>query len=515
MKTAGATVGEWVNHWAKHKPNKAAIIYEGTLITYGHLAAGIEASRDFIEKKGAWAAGKTAVICVQSPIRSWSLMIAARAVGLNTICLPKVNHGVISGIADLAFIAASEPEVDTIRLLGEAGYSDQVLVAPEAIYEPGALERIRKLRAPQSLVGGHTILSSASTGQVKKILIPASDEDLCAIVFAKRRGVKPTSKLHLMSYAPSSSAGYKFVIASFKTGATVIFDESINFASNFYSQDFNLAIMRPSHIDKLYSLAATRPAVRRPNLRIHFAGGFINFKKIEWIINNITEQVFNDYGASECCGGFALTKVAKPEDQLWHAIYPDCGLELIDDCDQITPDGVQGAVRVKLQEPDARAYLDDPEASQIAFRNGYFYPGDMAVRRPDGRIRLLGRVSDVLIVGSEKHPVGPIQENIEQHLGCMNASVFARQSIDTKEEIFVALEMPNPPSDDQAKWLRQYFSMVDSVHILAMPGFPKTAAGKVDRRALRDLLFAGSDAPAPSHEDLATRSWPRGLSHEV
>lgn len=488
------TVGHWINHWAKAKPNKVAMVCNDAQVTYLQLANFVEAARTFMEPRVTPSPGETAVICAPWQSDAWTMMLAARALGYDTIFLSKVDGVVIRALPRVGLLLVGEQDSAAISALKSSEHADRMLIVPDSTFSPANLKSITRLRPPAgAAASGHMLLSSASTGKAKRIFVPGAQEKLVAEVFAKRRGVKATTRVHLMSYAPSSSAGYKFVLAAFQTGATVIFDESVHFARNFHTYDFNLAVMRPAQIDKLIALASAHPPKLRPQLRIHFAGGFVSHQKIEWLIRNITSNVFNDYGASECCGGFALTKVQTLDDQLWHTVYPGCRLEIVDDDGQCVPDDAEGAVRIALEAADATSYMDDPDATAIAFRDGYFYPGDMATRRADGRVRLLGRVSDVLVIKSDKFAVGPIEEDIEKRLGCSKACVFSRQNARSVEEVFVAIESDASVSEDNVKWLRQMFSAAPLVRVSSLSAFPKNEAGKVDRRALRDTLFAAAN----------------------
>jgi acyl-CoA synthetase (AMP-forming)/AMP-acid ligase II len=46
-------------------------------------------------------------------------------------------------------------------------------------------------------------------------------------------------------------------------------------------------------------------------------------------------------------------------------------------------------------------YFQDPEATQKAFRGGWFNSGDLAVMYPDGTIAILDRSKDIIISGGE------------------------------------------------------------------------------------------------------------------
>src|SRR5690554_3675928 len=48
-----------------------------------------------------------------------------------------------------------------------------------------------------------------------------------------------------------------------------------------------------------------------------------------------------------------------------------------------------------------KGYLDDPDATEEAFRGGWFHTGDLAVWHPDGYIEIKDRAKDIIISGGE------------------------------------------------------------------------------------------------------------------
>jgi len=48
-----------------------------------------------------------------------------------------------------------------------------------------------------------------------------------------------------------------------------------------------------------------------------------------------------------------------------------------------------------------KGYYDDPEATAIALRGGYFHSGDAAVVHADGYVDIRDRLKDVIISGGE------------------------------------------------------------------------------------------------------------------
>ena len=155
------------------------------------------------------------------------------------------------------------------------------------------------------------------------------------------------------------------------------------------------------------------------------------------------------------------------------------------------PIGEEGELRIELLALDAHAYLDDEETTSRVFRDGFFHPGDLAVRRPDGRIRILGRVSDVLVVRGTKFAVAPVEQEIRAFLGVDEVCVFSGLADDGRDEVVIAVKTERKINDAEQAALRRRFAVFDRVRFAAMPDFPRSEGGfrKTRREALRKLVF--------------------------
>ena len=92
-------------------------------------------------------------------------------------------------------------------------------------------------------------------------------------------------------------------------------------------------------------------------------------------------------------------------------------VQIVDEEGRDCSPGQEGDLRVLVRETDVTSYLDDEAASAKFFRDGYFYPGDIAVGRSDGRIRILGRAADVLNLQGQKIAVAPLEQRVQEFLG--------------------------------------------------------------------------------------------------
>lgn len=100
-------------------------------------------------------------------------------------------------------------------------------------------------------------------------------------------------------------------------------------------------------------------------------------------------------------------------------------------------------------------YLNRPDATAAAFtEDGFFRTGDMAVRDPDGYVRIVGRkATDLIKSGGYKIGAGEIENALLEHPEVREAAVTGEPDPDLGERIVAwivpATPPPRPPS---ARW---------------------------------------------------------------
>ena len=82
-------------------------------------------------------------------------------------------------------------------------------------------------------------------------------------------------------------------------------------------------------------------------------------------------------------------------------------------------------------------YLNRPDATEAAFTaDGWFRTGDMAVRDPDGYVRIVGRkATDLIKSGGYKIGAGEIENALLEHPGVREAAVTGEPDADLGERI--------------------------------------------------------------------------------
>jgi long-chain acyl-CoA synthetase len=89
-------------------------------------------------------------------------------------------------------------------------------------------------------------------------------------------------------------------------------------------------------------------------------------------------------------------------------------MKVVDDEDKEVPDGSLGEI-VLRGENILKGYFKNPEATERAFRRGWFHTGDVGYRDPEGFFYIVDRKSDMIIRGGENIYPREIDEVLYQH----------------------------------------------------------------------------------------------------
>jgi acyl-coenzyme A synthetase/AMP-(fatty) acid ligase len=211
-------------------------------------------------------------------------------------------------------------------------------------------------------------------------------------------------------------------------------------------------------------------------------GGTITQAQIDAAKARITPRLVNGIGATEC-HPITSTPLNTPDDHRWHILMPGTVVELVDDLGRPAPPGQIGQLRVGTQDAP-KGYLYDEEATDACFRDGFFYTGDLAVMREDGRIALQGRVTEVINVQGHKISPAPIEDRLREALGVAGVCLLSMQDDHGEEELHLVIEAPQPLEPTiVASALRAELSGFPGVHVRYAP-LPRNANGKVLRQTL-------------------------------
>ena len=136
-----------------------------------------------------------------------------------------------------------------------------------------------------------------------------------------------------------------------------------------------------------------------------------------------------------------------------------------------------------------KGYFKNPEATQEAFRGGWFHSGDLGVRHPDGYIELKDRAKDIIISGGENISSVEIENTLYRHSDILEAAVVARPDEQWGETpcAFVALKPGSSISEGELiTFCREHLAGFKVPKTIIFQELPKTSTGKIRKNILRE-----------------------------
>ncbi|GAA4921019.1 acyl-CoA synthetase [Streptomyces coeruleoprunus] len=135
-------------------------------------------------------------------------------------------------------------------------------------------------------------------------------------------------------------------------------------------------------------------------------------------------------------------------------------------------------------------YLNRPDATAAAFDGDWFRTGDMAVRDPDGSVRLVGRkATDLIKSGGYKIGAGEIENALLEHPAVKEAAVTGEPDPDLGERIVAWVVPADPGAPPSARELADHVAAQLAPHkrprtVRLLDALPRNDLGKVMKRAL-------------------------------
>jgi len=212
------------------------------------------------------------------------------------------------------------------------------------------------------------------------------------------------------------------------------------------------------------------------------------------------EETFNclvieGYGLSES----TCRSTFNPPDERRRA--GSCGLPIgnemmvVDDDDREVEEGALGEI-VLRGENILKGYYKNPDATAIAFRNGWFHTGDIGYRDPDGFFYIVDRKSDMIIRGGENIYPREIDEVLYQHPSVSAAAAIGVTDPLYGEEVaaFIVLKDGATATEDEViAFCRQRLADYKCPKTVRfVKEIPKGPTGKLLKRELSRLGSSSS-----------------------
>ena len=136
-------------------------------------------------------------------------------------------------------------------------------------------------------------------------------------------------------------------------------------------------------------------------------------------------------------------------------------------------------------------YLKDSDATDKAFKHGWFLSGDLAVVHPDGYIQIKDRAKDIIISGGENISSVEVENVLYKHSSVSEAAVVAMADTKWGEVPCAFVELKQGAVVSEAELID---FCADNMPRFKKPKkvvfgpLPKTATGKIQKTVLRDRV---------------------------
>lgn len=170
---------------------------------------------------------------------------------------------------------------------------------------------------------------------------------------------------------------------------------------------------------------------------------------------------------------------------------PMVRVALLDDDNREVSEGTPGEICVRGPLMMS-GYLNKPEETAAAFAGDWLHTGDVAVRSPDGFLRIVDRKKDMIVTGGFNVYAREVEDVLVEHPLVRQASVIGVPDPKWGEAVkaVVVLEPGTTvPAEDLIALVRERKGSVQAPKtVVFIDALPLSAVGKPDKKALR-LLF--------------------------
>jgi len=207
--------------------------------------------------------------------------------------------------------------------------------------------------------------------------------------------------------------------------------------------------------------------------------------------------LFELYGSTEA----GWVTMLHPDEQFDHLgtvgreVVGSAPIRLLDDDGNEVPDGQPGEL-YSCGPYAFDGYWNLPEKTAEAFRGDYLSVGDMAVRDPDGFIRLIDRKKNMIISGGENVYPSEVEMALAGHPDVRDVAVVGCPDAKWGERVEAAVVLRDgaaTTAEDLIAWSRKSlagYKRPRAVTFLDAEAMPRNATGKILHRVLKDMLVA-------------------------
>jgi fatty-acyl-CoA synthase len=340
--------------------------------------------------------------------------------------------------------------------------------------------------------------SGGTTGKPKAIA-STYRESLASLQIMMAEWEWPTPA-RVMICAPLSHAGTAMIMPALLKGGSLLITpgfEPVTVMKAIEDYRINCTMLVPTMIYALLDHPRFGEFDLSSLETIFYGASAMSPVRLREAIERIGPVFFQFYGQAEAPMTITVMKKAEhdPNDLRRLAScgrpVPWVNVALLDSENRPVPDGEPGEICVQGSLVFS-GYRDNPELTAQTFAGGWHHTGDVAVKDPDGFLRIVDRTKDMIVSGGFNIYPRELEDIIAEHPGVAQVAVVGAPHPKWGEAVtaFVVLRPGKTAAADELAGMvaqrKGAFQAPKRVEFI--DAIPQTPVGKPDKKALRARL---------------------------
>ncbi|CAM5222579.1 Long-chain-fatty-acid--CoA ligase OS=Bosea thiooxidans OX=53254 GN=SAMN05660750_00422 PE=4 SV=1 [Bosea thiooxidans] len=253
-----------------------------------------------------------------------------------------------------------------------------------------------------------------------------------------------------------------------------------------------------SGVNTLYNALANHPEIRQVDfseMRFAVAGGMATQAAVAKQWKAVTGRpIIEGYGLSETS---PVATINRPDIQEFTGTIgypiPSTDIAIRDGEGNDMPLGEAGEICIRGPQVMAGYWNRPDETAKAMTADGYFRSGDVGVMLPDGQIKVVDRMKDMVLVSGFNVYPNEVEDVLASHPGVLESAVIGLPDEHSGEAVtaFVVRKDQTLTADELRAFCKENLTGYKvPKQIFFRETLPKTNVGKVLRRALREEVVA-------------------------
>jgi long-chain acyl-CoA synthetase len=503
------SVAEMLTVRAQEIPEAVQVLYYDEVVTYAQVNERANRVANYLKEKGVVKGDTVSVMVLNSPEIYYTMFgaqkLGAIAGAINYMLKgPEIAYVLEDSKPRVAFVG-SEYMAEFARGWEQSRHKPVVVEVVteiehgETIAEETLDAILDRYPADECLVAQSLddpfllLYSSGTTGRPKGILISNRNEfAICqamAMMGVNQFGDVWMIILPMFHTNPLCVATYPYSYQGLTLCIRKAFSPA-DFWPSLTRYGVTIVMAVPAMWAYVYNVADPESIERdRLKLRYAFAGAApMPLELVRGFKEKFGVQVIDGYGLTEATG-VSTVSFGAPENlqSIGIAIYGQ-EVEIMDDGNNILPYGEKGEICIR-GEAVMMAYLNKPEATAEAVRDGWLHTGDMGYMDERGYVYISGRKKEMINRGGENIYPREIEIPLEKHPKIAEVAVVGAPDPALGERVRACIVL-HPSNSMTAEEVREYLSDKIAKYKLPeivdfMPDLPHNPTGKIMKHELK------------------------------